>query len=76
VIVVCTILIVLDGYHSWTLRARDLVEARKETANPAQSLEQQAEDTMRTADPTLIGSAQRLECPQGSTAAVRWRSGN
>ena len=61
VIVVCMILIMLDGYHSWGLRVRDLAEARKETANLAQSLGQQAEDTMRTADLTLIGSAQRLE---------------
>jgi hypothetical protein len=65
VLLFCAILIALDdaldGYHSWVLRARDLAEARKETANLAQSLGQQAEDTMRTADLTLVGSVQRLE---------------
>jgi diguanylate cyclase (GGDEF)-like protein/PAS domain S-box-containing protein len=61
VLLVCTILIALDGYHSWRLRVQDLTEARKETANLAQSLIQQAADTMRTADLTLIGSVQRLE---------------
>jgi diguanylate cyclase (GGDEF)-like protein/PAS domain S-box-containing protein len=61
VILVCAILIALDGYHIWGLRARDLAEARKETANLAQSLGQQAEDTVRTADITLVGTVQRLE---------------
>jgi len=61
VIVVCTIVIALDGYHSWVLRARDLAEAGRETANLAQSLGQQAEDTMRTADVSILGSVQRLE---------------
>jgi|HubBroStandDraft_6_1064221.scaffolds.fasta_scaffold31695_3 diguanylate cyclase (GGDEF)-like protein/PAS domain S-box-containing protein len=61
VIVVCTILIMLDGYHSWGLRTQDLAEAGKETANLAESLGQQAEDTMRTADMSIIGSVQRLE---------------
>jgi diguanylate cyclase (GGDEF)-like protein/PAS domain S-box-containing protein len=61
VLVVCTILIVLDGYHIWGLRDQDLARARKDTANLAQSLGQQAEDTMRTADLTLIGAAQRVE---------------
>jgi diguanylate cyclase (GGDEF)-like protein/PAS domain S-box-containing protein len=61
VIVVCTILIALDVYHSWGLRARDLAEAQKETANLAQSLGQQAADTVRIADITLVGSVQRLE---------------
>ena len=57
----CAILIALDVTYIWRLRTRDLAEAGKETANLAQSLGQQAEDTMRTADLTLIGSAQRLE---------------
>src|SRR5580704_8549839 len=61
VVLVCTIVIALDGYHSWVLRARDLAEAGTETANLAQSLGQQAEDTMRTADMSIIGSVQRLE---------------
>jgi diguanylate cyclase (GGDEF)-like protein/PAS domain S-box-containing protein len=61
VLLVCVILIALDGYHIWGLRVRDIAEARQETANLALSLGQQAEDTMRTADLTLIGSVQRLE---------------
>jgi diguanylate cyclase (GGDEF)-like protein/PAS domain S-box-containing protein len=61
VLLFCAILIALDGYHSWGLRAQILAEGRKETANLAQSLGQQAEDMMRSADLTLIGSAQRLE---------------
>jgi diguanylate cyclase (GGDEF)-like protein/PAS domain S-box-containing protein len=61
VLLVCTILIVLDGYHIWALRGQDLAEARKETANLAQSLGQQAEDTVRIADVTLVGTVQRLE---------------
>lgn len=70
VLLVCTILIALDGYHIWGLRAQDLAEAQKETANLAQSLGQQAEDTMRTADLTLIGSVQRLEI-DGSSPDTR-----
>jgi hypothetical protein len=50
VLLFCAILIGLDCYHIWGLRVQDLAEARKETANLAQSLGQQAEDTMRTAD--------------------------
>src|ERR1700689_3036992 len=61
VLLVCAILIALDGYHIWGLRTQDLADARKDTANLAQSLGQQAEDTMLTADLTLIGSVQRLE---------------
>jgi diguanylate cyclase (GGDEF)-like protein/PAS domain S-box-containing protein len=61
VLLFCAILIALDVTYIWRLRTRDLAEARKETTNLAQSLGQQAEDTMRTADLTLIGSAQRLE---------------
>src|SRR5580704_7934263 len=61
VLLFCAILIALDVTYVWRLRSRDLAEAGKETANLAQSLGQQAEDTMRTADLTLIGSAQRLE---------------
>jgi diguanylate cyclase (GGDEF)-like protein/PAS domain S-box-containing protein len=61
VLLFCAILIALDLYHSWGLRAQILAEARKETANLAQSLGQQAEDTMRTADLSLISAAQRLE---------------
>jgi diguanylate cyclase (GGDEF)-like protein/PAS domain S-box-containing protein len=61
VLLFCAILIALDVTYIWRLRTRDLAEARKETTNLAQSLGQQAEDTMRTADLTLIGSAQRLD---------------
>jgi diguanylate cyclase (GGDEF)-like protein/PAS domain S-box-containing protein len=61
VLLFCAILIALDVTYVWRLRVRSLAEAGKETANLAQSLGQQAEDTMRTADLTLIGSAQRLE---------------
>jgi len=61
VLLFCAILIALDVTYIWRLRARDLDEARKETTNLAQSLGQHAEDTMRTADLTLIGAAQRLD---------------
>jgi hypothetical protein len=61
VLLFCAILIALDGYHIWGLRTQDLDEARKDTANVTRSLGQQAEDTMRTADLSLIGAVQRLE---------------
>ena len=61
VLLFCTILIGLDCYHIWGLRVQDLAQARKETANLAQSLGQQAEDTMRTADISIVGAVQRLE---------------
>src|SRR5580658_10326727 len=61
VLLFCVILIGLDCYHIWGLRVQDLAEARKETANLAQSLGQQAEDTMRAADLSIVGSVQRLE---------------
>jgi two-component system, sensor histidine kinase and response regulator len=60
-LLVCVILIVLDGYHVWGLRDQALIVAQKDTANLAQSLGQQAEDTVRTADLTLIGAVQRVE---------------
>src|ERR1700683_3572587 len=61
VLLFCAILIALDVTYIWRLRTRDLAEARKETANLAQSLGQQAEDTMRTADISILGLVQRLE---------------
>src|ERR1700735_2933983 len=54
VLLFCAILIAFDVTYIWRLLTRDLAEAAKETANLAQSLGQQAEDTMRTADLTLI----------------------
>jgi diguanylate cyclase (GGDEF)-like protein/PAS domain S-box-containing protein len=61
VILVCTILIALDAYHIWGLRAGDLADAQKAMVNLSRSLGQQAEDTVRTADISLLGSMQRLQ---------------
>jgi diguanylate cyclase (GGDEF)-like protein/PAS domain S-box-containing protein len=61
VFLVCTILVALGGYNIWALRSQGLAEARRETANLAQSLGHHAEDTVRSADLTLIGAVQRLE---------------
>ncbi|HEX3861829.1 MAG TPA: ATP-binding protein [Stellaceae bacterium] len=60
VILVCLILVVLDGAHIWSLRAKDLAEAEKNTANLAQSLGQHAGDTVRAADVAILGLVQRL----------------
>lgn len=61
VLLVCATLIALDVSHVWGQRAEDLAEARKETANLALSLGQQAEDTVRTGDIAILGLVQRLE---------------
>jgi diguanylate cyclase (GGDEF)-like protein/PAS domain S-box-containing protein len=61
VLLVCTIVIALDAYHIWRLRAGTLADAQKAMVNLSRSLGQQAEDTVRTADISLLGSMQRLE---------------
>jgi diguanylate cyclase (GGDEF)-like protein/PAS domain S-box-containing protein len=61
VLLVCTILIAFDAYHIWGLRAGNLADAQTAMVNLSRSLGQQAEDTVRTADISLLGAMQRLE---------------
>ena len=59
--VVCTALMGMQAFHIWNQRSEVLAGARKDNANLASSLIQQAELTFRTADALLIGIVERLE---------------
>lgn len=50
----------LDAVHVWALRTSAIADAQKDAANLARSLGQQAEDTVRAADISILGVVQRL----------------
>lgn len=61
VLLACLILAVVDALNLWGERAEAMREARQIAANLARSLGQQAEDTVRFADISIVGSISRLE---------------
>jgi diguanylate cyclase (GGDEF)-like protein/PAS domain S-box-containing protein len=61
VFLVCMAFFISDGIDLVALRAKDLANARQDTANLARSLAQHAEDTFRGADISIIGVAHRLQ---------------
>jgi PAS domain S-box-containing protein len=61
VLLTCLILVGLDAQHAWDYRLRTIEKAQHETANLAQSLARNAEDTVDAADASIVGVVQRLE---------------
>ncbi len=61
VFLVCLCVVGNEVSNIQNQRGRELGEARSQAANLARSLGQQAEDTVRNADISIFGAAQRLE---------------
>jgi len=74
--VACTAVFGLEASHIISQRAAILDDGRKDTANLASSLVQQAELTFRTADALLIGTVERVEhdglSPESQQRLKRW----
>ncbi|MBV8888582.1 MAG: diguanylate cyclase [Alphaproteobacteria bacterium] len=66
VALICLTLVGLDLVDAWQQRSREIDYGRRAGANLARSLGQHAEDTIRTADATIIGLTRRLEIDGGS----------
>jgi hypothetical protein len=75
VFLVCLAVIGNEASSIQNQRGRELKEAWSQAANLARSLGQQAEDTVRNADISIFGAAQRLEIdgtsPRHSTSSAR-----
>lgn len=61
VVSACLILLAIDAANLWHQRGEAIREARQDAANLARSLGQQAEDTIRFGDISIVGSVSRLE---------------
>jgi diguanylate cyclase (GGDEF)-like protein/PAS domain S-box-containing protein len=61
VFLVCLAVIAVEAANLWQQRGKEMADSWKAAANLARSLAQHAEDTVRTADVSIIGLAQRLQ---------------
>jgi hypothetical protein len=61
VFVVCLAFVAIEAANLWQQRNKEMGDAWQESANLARSLAQHAEDTLRTADISIIGLVQRLQ---------------
>src|SRR5690349_17482019 len=61
VFVVCLAVVAIEAANLWQQRNREMAEAWQDAANLARSLSQHAEDTVRTADVSIIGIVHRLQ---------------
>lgn len=61
VFLVCLVVIAVEAANLWDRRAEQMNDAWQDAANLARSLAQHAEDTVRTADVSIIGIAHRLQ---------------
>ncbi|WP_254067471.1 sensor domain-containing diguanylate cyclase [Burkholderia sp. L27(2015)] len=61
VAIVCTALIAIDSWRSWNARSIQLQEMDVATSNLANAMAQQADDTIKEADTTLVGIVERVE---------------
>jgi diguanylate cyclase (GGDEF)-like protein/PAS domain S-box-containing protein len=61
VFLVCLAVIAVEAVNLWQQRNREMADAWLDAANLARSLSQHAEDTVRTADVSIVGLAQRLQ---------------
>ena len=61
VLAFCLLLVGLDVWRTWQLRAITLGADQTETTNLARSLAQHAHDTVQTADAVLVGLRERVE---------------
>jgi diguanylate cyclase (GGDEF)-like protein len=67
---VCIALVALDGWRSWNARTVQLGEMRVATSNLTRAMAQQANDTIKEADTTLVGTVERVQVDGLGTAAV------
>ena len=58
---VCSSLIAIDAWHSWSARAQRLDEAARDAFNLARAMAQQADDTIKAADACLADLVERVE---------------
>lgn len=61
VFLVCLAVIAVEAANLWQQRNKEMADAWQEAANLARSLAQHAEDTLRTADVSIIGLVHRLQ---------------
>ena len=61
VVLLCVVLVGLDGWRSWQDRQRELAEDQVVTANLARSLGQHAHDTLQAADTAVVGLRDAVE---------------
>ena len=61
VLAVCIALVALDGWRSWNARTVQLDEMRVATSNLTRAMAQQANDTIKEADTTLVGTVERVQ---------------
>lgn len=59
VVVVCAILLAIDGWNSWQSRSDQLEQMRVATSNLARAMSQQADDAIKKADTVLVGVVER-----------------
>ena len=71
VFLVCLAVVAVEAANLWQQRNREMADAWQEAANLARSLAQHAEDTVRTADVSIIGLAQRLQLDGTSPGQAR-----
>src|SRR5690242_7033088 len=70
IVFVCLVVVAAEGWTIWAERAEHIAQGRATTENLVRSLAQQAEDTFRAADATLIGAVGRLRRDGTGPAAV------
>jgi diguanylate cyclase (GGDEF)-like protein len=61
VVVVCLVILGLEGWRDWSEREQEIARISSETLNLAKSLVQHAEDTFEVADALLVDVADRIE---------------
>jgi diguanylate cyclase (GGDEF)-like protein/PAS domain S-box-containing protein len=71
VVLVCVLLIGLDGVRIWDQRLQRIEIGQRQAANLAIALEQHTEDTIRAADGALIGLVESIERDGTNDGALR-----
>ena len=61
VLMICALLVGLDGWRSWQARSTAIADDKTETANLARSLAQHAHDLIQLSDTLLVGFRERVE---------------
>ena len=70
VLVMCLLLLSLDGWRTWQMRGTAIATDRMETANLARSLAQHAHDTLSTADLLVFALRERIEAGELSPERI------
>src|SRR6478735_8598928 len=74
VLVVCFVIVFLEGWRDWSERRDEILQAENLTANIARSLAQHAEDTFELADAVIVDLVDRAASSAWSPArTVRLR---